>query len=83
MKTLTLFIALLVLAVALAGCTSQQLPPPSSTPVQSATSATPPVSATSQTPAPEAVVAVPDDIVAENPDTGALNDVAIDTRTLG
>jgi hypothetical protein len=83
MKTLMPFIALLALMVAFAGCTSQQnLPAQSTTTVQSATSTTAPVSST---PAPTTAtgVIVPDDVVGGNPDPGTLNDVAIDTRTLG
>jgi hypothetical protein len=79
MKTLTLLIALLVVAMSLSGCAKQDIPAASNTIAQSTTSATPAASTTPQT----AEVTIPDDIVGENPDPGPLNDVAIDTRVLG
>lgn len=87
MKT-AIFIALLVLAAVLAGCTTeapaQETPQTTIPPVTEQPATLPPeVPAAPIEPVLEGIIDVPDDLIEENPDPGALNDVSVDTRTLG
>jgi hypothetical protein len=82
MKKLTIIKALLVIIVAIAGCTKQQVVSIAMSGTPSTAASTTPAPSTTAAPAAEGII-VPDNLIDANPDPGALNDVSVDTRVLG
>jgi|WetSurMetagenome_2_1015567.scaffolds.fasta_scaffold419230_2 hypothetical protein len=82
MKKLTIIMALLVIIVAIAGCTKQQVVSIAMSETSATAASTTSAPSTTAAPAVQETI-VPDNIVDANPDPGALNDVSVDTRVLG